>query len=86
MTSVTAASLHPLLHRNTSDFSEQRFSSTFTGQEFFLKDHVVNGRKVLSGAACLEMVGRPWIRQQDMMRAGQPEFALKTWFGHGLLS
>ncbi|WP_141697485.1 SDR family NAD(P)-dependent oxidoreductase, partial [Paenibacillus polymyxa] len=56
MTSVTAASLHPLLHRNTSDFSEQRFSSTFTGQEFFLKDHVVNGRKVLSGAACLEMV------------------------------
>ncbi|ALA42994.1 polyketide synthase [Paenibacillus peoriae] len=56
MTSVTAASLHPLLHLNTSDFSEQRFSSTFTGQEFFLKDHVVNGRKVLSGAACLEMV------------------------------
>ncbi|QNV57856.1 Polyketide synthase PksN [Paenibacillus polymyxa E681] len=56
MTSVTAASLHPLLHQNTSDFSEQRFSSTFTGQEFFLKDHVVNGRKVLSGAACLEMV------------------------------
>nr|WP_226001950.1 SDR family NAD(P)-dependent oxidoreductase [Paenibacillus sp. BJ-4] len=55
MTSVTAASLHPLLHQNTSDFSEQRFSSTFTGQEFFLKDHVVNGRKVLSGAACLEM-------------------------------
>ncbi|MDY7989342.1 SDR family NAD(P)-dependent oxidoreductase [Paenibacillus polymyxa] len=55
MTSVTA-SLHPLLHLNTSDFSEQRFSSTFTGQEFFLKDHVVNGRKVLSGAACLEMV------------------------------
>ncbi|KYG96802.1 SDR family NAD(P)-dependent oxidoreductase [Paenibacillus polymyxa] len=56
MTSVTAAWLHPLLHLNTSDFSEQRFSSTFTGQEFFLKDHVVNGRKVLSGAACLEMV------------------------------
>ncbi|KAF6580343.1 SDR family NAD(P)-dependent oxidoreductase [Paenibacillus sp. EKM212P] len=56
MTSVTATSLHPLLHQNTSDFSEQRFSSTFTGQEFFLKDHVVNGRKVLSGAACLEMI------------------------------
>ncbi|MBU9709974.1 SDR family NAD(P)-dependent oxidoreductase [Paenibacillus sp. AK121] len=54
-TSVIAAALHPLLHQNTSDFSEQRFSSTFTGQEFFLKDHVVNGRKVLSGAASLEM-------------------------------
>ncbi|WDZ57336.1 SDR family NAD(P)-dependent oxidoreductase [Paenibacillus polymyxa] len=53
--SVMAATLHPLLHQNTSDFSEQRFSSSFTGQEFFLKDHVVNGRKVLSGAASLEM-------------------------------
>ncbi|WP_038978040.1 SDR family NAD(P)-dependent oxidoreductase [Paenibacillus polymyxa] len=54
-TSVMATTLHPLLHQNTSDFSEQRFSSSFTGQEFFLKDHVVNGRKVLSGAASLEM-------------------------------
>ncbi|MGG4503889.1 SDR family NAD(P)-dependent oxidoreductase [Paenibacillus polymyxa] len=54
-TSVMAATIHPLLHQNTSDFSEQRFSSSFTGQEFFMKDHVVNGRKVLSGAASLEM-------------------------------
>ncbi|AHM66821.1 polyketide synthase [Paenibacillus polymyxa SQR-21] len=54
-TSVMAATIHPLLHQNTSDFSEQRFSSSFTGQEFFLKDHVVNGLKVLSGAASLEM-------------------------------
>ncbi|KZE65577.1 polyketide synthase, partial [Paenibacillus jamilae] len=53
--SVMGAALHPLLHQNTSDFSEQRFSSTFTGQEFFLKDHVVNGQRVLSGAATLEM-------------------------------
>ena len=28
--------LHPLLHRNTSDLSEQRYSSAFTGEEFFL--------------------------------------------------
>ncbi len=47
--------LHPLLHRNTSDFSEQRFSSTFTGSEFFLADHVVQGQKVLPGVAYLEM-------------------------------
>ncbi|PNB39340.1 hypothetical protein C1X64_39635, partial [Pseudomonas sp. GW456-E7] len=33
--------LHPLVHRNTSDFTEQRFSSIFTGKEFFLSDHVV---------------------------------------------
>ncbi|TCS93646.1 SDR family NAD(P)-dependent oxidoreductase [Hazenella coriacea] len=48
--------LHPLLHQNTSDFSEQRFSSTFTGQEFFLSDHVVKGKKILPGVAYLEMV------------------------------
>jgi polyketide synthase PksN len=50
-----AAVIHPLLHQNTSNFSEQRFSSTFTGQEFFLADHVVQGQKVLPGVAYLEM-------------------------------
>ncbi|ATF14554.1 non-ribosomal peptide synthetase [Brevibacillus brevis X23] len=49
------ASLHPLLHQNTSDLSEQRFSSTFDGQEFFLSDHVVKGKKILPGVAYLEM-------------------------------
>ncbi|RZL00111.1 MAG: SDR family NAD(P)-dependent oxidoreductase, partial [Rubrivivax sp.] len=47
--------LHPLLHRNTSDLNEQRFSSTFTGQEFFLRDHVVQGQRMLPGVAQLEM-------------------------------
>ncbi|MED1663357.1 SDR family NAD(P)-dependent oxidoreductase [Brevibacillus laterosporus] len=53
---ITRASvIHPLLHQNTSDFTEQRFSSTFTGEEFFLADHVVNEQKVLPGVAYLEM-------------------------------
>ena len=47
--------LHPLLHQNTSNLFEQRFSSVFTGEEFFLKDHQVNGKKVLPGVAYLEM-------------------------------
>jgi polyketide synthase PksN len=47
--------LHPLLQQNTSDFSEQRFSSTFTGEEFFLADHVVKGLRILAGVAYLEM-------------------------------
>jgi polyketide synthase PksN len=55
VTSVLAGSIHPLLHQNTSDFFEQRFTSTFTGQEFFLADHVLKGQRVLSGVACLEM-------------------------------
>src|SRR6266540_3562961 len=55
-----AAVIHPLLHRNTSDLREQRYSSTFTGEEFFLADHQVrvDGRadqKVLPGVAYLEM-------------------------------
>ncbi len=53
---------HPLLHKNTSDFSEQRFSSIFTGQEFFFSDHVVNGKKVLPAVAYLEMV-REGVKQ-----------------------
>jgi polyketide synthase PksN len=57
---ATTGRLHPLLHRNTSDLSEQRYSSTFTGEEFFLADHRVRMEsgaleKVLPGVACLEM-------------------------------
>ncbi len=51
----TIQRLHPLLHQNTSDLSEQRFSSTFTGQEFFFADHVVQGQAVLPGVAYLEI-------------------------------
>ncbi|WP_313915932.1 SDR family NAD(P)-dependent oxidoreductase, partial [Tahibacter sp.] len=49
------AYLHPLLQRNTSDFAEQRFSTNFRGDEFFLRDHVVAGRRLLPAVACLEM-------------------------------
>src|ERR1700723_812834 len=52
--------LHPLLHRNTSDLMEQRYSAEFSGEEFFLADHEVKGEwggreKVLPGVAYLEM-------------------------------
>ncbi|HYI08885.1 MAG TPA: SDR family NAD(P)-dependent oxidoreductase, partial [Thermoanaerobaculia bacterium] len=57
---AATAVLHPLLHSNTSDLSEQRYRSTFTGDEFFLTDHQVKteglpGGKVLPGVAYLEM-------------------------------
>ncbi|MDM5182303.1 ketoacyl-synthetase C-terminal extension domain-containing protein, partial [Massilia sp. DJPM01] len=38
---IASTLLHPLLHANTSDLSEQRFTSTFSGNEFFLADHQV---------------------------------------------
>ncbi|MDF2523778.1 MAG: Beta-ketoacyl-acyl-carrier-protein synthase 6-deoxyerythronolide-B synthase, partial [Clostridiales bacterium] len=47
--------LHPLVHKNTSSFFEERFSSKFTGQEFFLKDHIIEYKKILPGVAYLEM-------------------------------
>jgi acyl transferase domain-containing protein/cation diffusion facilitator CzcD-associated flavoprotein CzcO/acyl carrier protein/SAM-dependent methyltransferase len=52
--------LHPLLHANTSDLSQQSYLSIFTGEEFFLKDHQVNtgnetANKVLPAVAYLEM-------------------------------
>ncbi|MCP5007768.1 MAG: SDR family NAD(P)-dependent oxidoreductase, partial [Planctomycetes bacterium] len=47
--------IHPLLHENTSDLTEQRFTSTFTGKEFFLNDHQVKGEKVFPGVGFLEM-------------------------------
>lgn len=52
---VLKFALHPLLHSNTSNFSEQSYTSIFTGNELFLKDHQVNGQKVLPGVAYLEM-------------------------------
>ncbi|HET8798526.1 MAG TPA: beta-ketoacyl synthase N-terminal-like domain-containing protein, partial [Thermoanaerobaculia bacterium] len=47
------AALHPLLHRNTSNLSEQRYTSSFTGEEPFVLER--GGRKVLMEAVCLEM-------------------------------
>jgi len=55
VSAASTAVLHPLVQRNTSDFNEQRYSSVFDGHEFFLADHVVQGRRVLPGVAYLEM-------------------------------
>ncbi|MCB0191358.1 MAG: SDR family NAD(P)-dependent oxidoreductase, partial [Anaerolineae bacterium] len=51
----TSALLHQLVHRNTSTLTEQHYSSTFKGNEFFLRDHQVRGEKMLPGVAYLEM-------------------------------
>jgi len=75
--SAAAAVLHPLLHSNTSDLSEHRYSSTFTGEEFFLTDHRVRteGRtvqKLLPGVAYLEMA-RAAVKQASPI---QPESSI----------
>ncbi|MCP4020738.1 MAG: SDR family NAD(P)-dependent oxidoreductase, partial [Desulfobacteraceae bacterium] len=47
--------LHPMLHQNTSDLYHQSFSSFFNGKEFFLKNHLIQGKKILPAVASLEM-------------------------------
>lgn len=47
--------LHPLVHENISLFSNQSFSSSFSGAEFFFSDHIINGQKILPAVAYLEM-------------------------------
>ncbi|MBN4053159.1 polyketide synthase dehydratase domain-containing protein, partial [bacterium AH-315-L15] len=70
--------LHPLLHQNTSDLSEQRFTSTFTGQEFFLADHVVKGQRVLPGVAYLEMARAAVDQAAVALEEGQTGIRLKN--------
>ena len=47
--------LHPLVQRNTSTLQEQKFTSRFTGEEFYLADHVVETHRILPGVAYIEM-------------------------------
>ncbi|MDP4181232.1 MAG: beta-ketoacyl synthase N-terminal-like domain-containing protein, partial [Bacillota bacterium] len=47
--------VHPLLGFNTSNFYEQKFSNRISGDEFFIQGHTFCGRKMLPGAAYLEM-------------------------------
>ncbi|ASZ12601.1 non-ribosomal peptide synthetase [Chitinophaga sp. MD30] len=47
--------LHPLLHINSSSLDVQQFSSSFTGEEPFFKDHQVKDVRILPGVAALEM-------------------------------
>jgi acyl transferase domain-containing protein len=54
-TGTAGAKLHPLVHANTSDLTGPRYTTRFTGREFFLAGHRVRGVPVLPGAAYLEM-------------------------------
>ena len=51
----TTSSLHPLLQQNTSNLTEQRFSSTFTGHEAFLPTCLWQEQRIFPTMAYLEM-------------------------------
>ena len=48
--------LHALIDENISTLSATVFSKSFTGTEFYLREHQVNNEAVLPGVVCLEMV------------------------------
>ncbi|MCX7921058.1 MAG: SDR family NAD(P)-dependent oxidoreductase [Clostridia bacterium] len=77
-TATVINEIHPLLHQNTSNFSEQRFTSIFTGQEFFLSDHIVKGHLILPGVAYLEMIRAAVDKSIDGFEANQTGMLLKN--------
>src|SRR5947209_2917038 len=80
--SVATTALHPLLHINTSDLNEQRYSSTFTGEEFFLAEHQISGRRLLPAVAYLEMireaVGRAVARSSNGRELQARTFSMRS--------
>nr|WP_010097992.1 SDR family NAD(P)-dependent oxidoreductase [Ornithinibacillus scapharcae] len=73
--------IHPLVHSNSSDFSQQKYSSLFTGEESFFTDHLVNGRKTMPAVAYIEMAYAA-IRNAFNMDENDPstfEFRDITW-------
>jgi polyketide synthase PksN len=48
------AQLHPLVHRAVPG-DPMRFASTFSGEEFFFRDHTIAGKRTLPAVAYLEM-------------------------------
>ena len=70
--------LHPLVHKNTSDTDKVCFSSSFTGEEFFLKDYQLK----LNGAPAQKAL--PTIAGLEIARAaienGKPSSQTLNYF------
>ena len=71
--------LHPLLHRNTSTLSDQRFSTLLKEGSILTKDHVVDGRKLLPAVCCVEMARAAVAASSDSPRGGQIEMSDLLW-------
>lgn len=72
--SIGAANrLNPVLHKNISSFYEQSFVSSFTGNEYYIANHLIGGRKVLPGAVTLEMA-----RKAGEISLEHPVFIMKN--------
>jgi acyl transferase domain-containing protein/NAD(P)-dependent dehydrogenase (short-subunit alcohol dehydrogenase family)/SAM-dependent methyltransferase/acyl carrier protein len=52
---ISISRLHPLLDANESTLEEQCFKKILTREDFYMRDHVVQGKMVFPAAAYLEM-------------------------------
>lgn len=50
-----AGFIHPLIQKNSSNLEEIKFETIFTGNEVFLVDHIVEGKKILPASVYIEM-------------------------------
>ena len=54
-TRVKPSEIHPLIQGQILAEGEQIFTSILKADEFYLRDHIVDGEKVLPGVATIEM-------------------------------
>ncbi|SFE52026.1 Phosphopantetheine attachment site [Chitinophaga sp. CF118] len=54
------------INGNISTLKRHRYSASFSGEEFFLKDHQVKGRKVLPGVCYIEMARAAAALEMDL--------------------
>ncbi|NQY73338.1 MAG: polyketide synthase dehydratase domain-containing protein, partial [Candidatus Margulisbacteria bacterium] len=52
---TTKESIHPLLDENRSTFDEVVFVKTLSKDDFYIQDHVVDGKHIFPGSAHIEM-------------------------------
>ncbi|MCL6590822.1 MAG: KR domain-containing protein [Firmicutes bacterium] len=76
--SSKGAYIHPLLHRNTSQFFEQRFSSEFSGRESFFVNHSAKNQRILPEIACLEMARAAVEQAAGTLKEGKNSIELKN--------
>lgn len=70
--------IHPLLHENISDLTAHRYRATFSGDEFYLRDHRVNGQKILPAAAHLEMIRAAIVQSAKIVDVRPTDIQLRN--------
>jgi polyketide synthase PksN len=51
----TISKLHPMIDKNISTLDVQKFATTLSEKEFYISDHVIDGKTILPGVVYIEM-------------------------------